>query len=204
MHPIGVLGTSGRKIGAHDGSNPPFSTLWVWGSVGMVEASLGPNPSSPDQGPSIEGILKRYPEIGDPPKKVLSNPPEGSIKPLKKSSIEPPFGPQKGSIEPLWEGLQNHWQGSIEPFASNPPFSDYPFIKFSLFQPLDGHNRQGQSLGFSEVPRSTLAGHSAAPHGTNVARMNANRAIQTAEQQTRGLWRRISVLFGGDMAANKH
>ena len=31
----------------------------------------------------IEGILKRYPEIGDRTKKVLSNPPEGSIEPLK-------------------------------------------------------------------------------------------------------------------------
>ena len=39
----------------------------------------------------------------------------------------PAFGPQKGSIGPLWEGLQNHRQGSIEPFASKPPFSGYPF-----------------------------------------------------------------------------
>ena len=74
-----------------------------------------------------EGILKRYPGIADRPEKVLSNPPEGSIEPLgrfyriPKGSIEPPFGPQKGSIEPLGEGLQNHRQGSIEPFASNPP-----------------------------------------------------------------------------------
>ena len=44
-----------------------------------------------------------------------------------KGSIEPPFGPQKGSIEPLREGLQNHGQGSIEPFASNPPFLGCPF-----------------------------------------------------------------------------
>ena len=32
----------------------------------------------------IEGILKRYPEIGDRLKRVLSNPPEGSIEPLKR------------------------------------------------------------------------------------------------------------------------
>ena len=36
----------------------------------------------------LEGILKRYPEIGDRPKRVLSNPPEGSIETLKVS-IEP-------------------------------------------------------------------------------------------------------------------
>ena len=53
---------------------------------------------------SVEGILKRYPEIGHRPTKVLSNPPEDSIEPL-----------------------QNHRQGSIEPFASNPPFLGYPF-----------------------------------------------------------------------------
>ena len=67
----------------------------------------------------LEGTLKRYPEIGDRPKKAISNPPQGSFEPL--------FGPHKGSIEPLREGLQNHRQGSIEPFASNTPFLGYPF-----------------------------------------------------------------------------
>ena len=42
----------------------------------------------------IEGILKRYPEIGDRPKKVLSNTPEGSIEPLKRF-----YRTQKGSIQ---------------------------------------------------------------------------------------------------------
>ena len=58
--------------------------------------------------PPVEGILKRYPEIGDRPKKVLSNPREGSIEPLKrfyrtpKGSIEAPFfGPQKRSYRTL-------------------------------------------------------------------------------------------------------
>ena len=69
--------------------------------------------------------------------KALSNPPKGSIEPLKrfyrtpKGSIEPPLGPWKGSKEPQWKGLQNHRKGSIEPFASNPPpFSGYPFTTF--------------------------------------------------------------------------
>ena len=49
----------------------------------------------------IEGILKRYPEIGDHPEKVLSNPPEGSIEPLKrlyrtpKVLSNPLLGPKK-------------------------------------------------------------------------------------------------------------
>ena len=67
------------------------------------------------------------------PKKFLSNPPEGCIEPLKrfyrtpqKGYIEPPFGPKKASIESWWEGRQNHRQGSIEPFASNPPLLCYP------------------------------------------------------------------------------
>ena len=32
----------------------------------------------------LEGILEQYPEIGDCPKKALSNPPESSIEPLQK------------------------------------------------------------------------------------------------------------------------
>ena len=43
----------------------------------------------------IEGILKRYPEIGDRPTKALSSPPEGSIEPLKRFCRTP-----KGSFEP--------------------------------------------------------------------------------------------------------
>ena len=46
-----------------------------------------------------KGVLKRYPQVGDSPKKVLSNSRLGSIEP-PKGSIEPPFGPRKGSIEP--------------------------------------------------------------------------------------------------------
>ena len=54
----------------------------------------------------VEGVVQQYPKTGDSPKKVPSNPPKGSIKSLKrfhrtpKASIEPPFGPRKGSIEP--------------------------------------------------------------------------------------------------------
>ena len=99
--------------------------------LGVEHPAKGPfawNPT-PRGNVFVEGIFKRYPEIGDRPKKVLSNPPGGSIEPLKwfyrtpEGSIEPPFRPQKGCIEPLWEvQIQNHRQGSIEPFVSNPPF----------------------------------------------------------------------------------
>ena len=44
---------------------------------------------------TIEGILKRYPEIGDRPKKVLSNPPEGSIETPKKVLSNPLWGPKQ-------------------------------------------------------------------------------------------------------------
>ena len=43
-----------------------------------------------------------------------------------------------------------------------------------------------QFLIFSECG-STLAGHSAVPRGTKVARMSGNRAIRTAAQRTQGL-----------------
>ena len=73
------------------------------------------------------------------PKKVLSNSPKGFIEPLKrfyltpKGSVEPFFCPQKGSIESQRrKGLQNHRQGSIEHFASNPSFSCY-LSELSLF-----------------------------------------------------------------------
>ena len=43
----------------------------------------------------LEGISKRYPEICDRPKKVLSNPPQGSIEPLKKVLSNPLLAPEK-------------------------------------------------------------------------------------------------------------
>ena len=44
--------------------------------------------------------------------------------------------------------------------------------------------------------RPTLASHSAVPRGTNVKRMNANRASRIAAQRTQGLWGLISVFRG--------
>ena len=78
----------------------------------------------------LEGIWERYPIISDGPKKALSNPRKGSIELPKRFYRTPQKGPWKGSIEPQWKGLQNHRRGSIEPFASNLPFSGYPFKIF--------------------------------------------------------------------------
>ena len=52
--------------------------------------------------------------------------------------------------------------------------------------PLDGQNRQSP---FASVQRtqSTLASHSAVPHGTNTTPTNTNRAIRIAAQRTQGL-----------------
>ena len=55
---------------------------------------------------------------------------------------------------------------------------------------LDGPNRQSPIASHAasvQRTRSTLAGHSAVPHGTNVKRMDANRAIRIAAQRTQGL-----------------
>ena len=48
---------------------------------------------------------------------------------------------------------------------------------------LDGQNRQSPIASVQRT-RSTLASHSAVPRGTNVKRMNANRAIRIAAQRT--------------------
>ena len=50
--------------------------------------------------------------------------------------------------------------------------------------------------------RSTLAGHSAGPRGTNATPMNANRAIRIAAHERRVYEDPNSVFLGGDMTAN--
>ena len=57
---------------------------------------------------------------------------------------------------------------------------------------LDGQNRQSPIASVQRT-RSALANHSAVPRGTNVKRMNANRAIRIAAQRGQGLWGLISV-----------
>ena len=53
-----------------------------------------------------------------------------------------------------------------------------------------------------QCTRSTLAGHSAGPRGTDTTPTNANRAIRIAAQRTQGLRGPISVFLAGDMTAN--
>ena len=64
-------------------------------------------------------------------------------------------------------------------------FGTFEFIG-TIALNLDGPNRQSP-IASSQRTRSTLAGHSAVPRRTNVARMNANRAIRIAAQRTKGL-----------------
>ena len=60
---------------------------------------------------------------------------------------------------------------------------------------LEGQNRQSPIASVQRT-RSTLASHSTVPRGTNVKRMNANRAIRIAAQRTQGLSGLISVFRG--------
>ena len=68
-----------------------------------------------------------------------------------KGSIEPACGPRRGSIEPQWKGFHNHRKGSIEPFASNPPFSGscprcWRFSVFAGFSHGSCHFMRNHSL----------------------------------------------------------
>ena len=68
---------------------------------------------------------------------------------------------------------------------------------------LDGPNRQSPIASVQRT-RSTLAVHSADPHGTNTIPTNGNRAIRIAVQRTQGLRGPNSVFLGGDnMTANE-
>ena len=69
-------------------------------------------------------------------------------------------------------------------------------------QCLDGPNRQSPIASVQRT-RSTLAGHSAGPRGTNAALTNANRTIRIAAQRTQGLRGPKSVFIRGDMTANE-
>ena len=66
-------------------------------------------------------------------------------------------------------------------------------IFFSSFSGTPGISRQlrwanrQSPIASVQRTRSTLAGHSAVPRGTNTTRMNANRAIRIAAQRTQGL-----------------
>ena len=62
---------------------------------------------------------------------------------------------------------------------------------------LDGQNRQSPIASVQRT-RSTLAGHSAVPRGTNTTPMNANSAIRIAAQRTKGL-RGPNPVFSGEI-----
>ena len=84
--------------------------------------------------------------------------------------------------------LPDHWQRNR--FQIDSERAQFSF----LYCHLDGQNCQSPIASVQRT-RSTLASHSAGPRGTNVKRMNANRAIRIAAQRTQGLWGLISVFL---------
>ena len=67
---------------------------------------------------------------------------------------------------------------------------------------LDGPNRQSPIASVQRT-RSTLAGHSAVPRGTNTTPTNANRAIRIAMQRMQGLRGPNYVFLGEHMTAKE-
>ena len=96
--------------------------------------SVTPLSSQPSCGRQwLGGILKRYPEIGDRPQKVLLNPLEGSIKPLKKVLSNPKrfyrtlFWAPKGFHRTFVRGTSEPQTGFYETFRIEPPPFRLPF-----------------------------------------------------------------------------
>ena len=88
----------------------------------------------------LEGILKRYPEIGDCPKKVPSNPPKGSIEPFRtsKGSIEPPFGPRKVFERLPVKGFSEPQKRFYRTFRIETPLFRLPFSNFPYWRSQGG------------------------------------------------------------------
>ena len=70
-------------------------------------------------------------------------------------------------------------------------------VRFSPPPPtLDGQNRQSPIASVQRT-RSTLASHSAVPHGKNTTSTNANRAIRIATHNERRVYEDQILCFGG-------
>ena len=87
-------------------------------------------------------------------------------------------------------GTQWEHKNSLSSVFETALFGPFPTNSCSL----NGQNRQSPITSVQRA-RSTLASHSAVPCGTNVKRMNANRAIRSAAQRTQGLWGLIFVFL---------
>ena len=91
---------------------------------------------SPNSNRYSEGTLKRYPEIGDRPEKVVSNPPEGSIEvnqtPKKvlsnpKRFYRTSFWAPKRFYGTLVRGTSELQTGFYRTFRIEPPLFRLPF-----------------------------------------------------------------------------
>ena len=114
-------------------------------------------------------------------------------------SPEPLLAGRKGGAETS----VGHWPVLLPARPFLPAlFCISPDLDFVPAPNLDGPNRQSPIASVQRT-RSTLAGHSAGPRGTNTTPTNANRAIRIAVQRTQGLRGPNSLFLGGDMTANE-
>ena len=74
----------------------------------------------------LEEILKRYPEIGDCPKKVLSNPPQSSLEALKRFDRTPFWAPETFKRAPV-RGTSEAQRRFYRTFRIEPPLLGYSF-----------------------------------------------------------------------------
>ena len=116
----------------------------------------------------IVKFLKRHPEIGDRPKKVPLNAPKGSIEPLERFYRTPIWPPKRFYRTPA-QGLQNHKQGSTEPFASNHPFQ-VTLVELSLHVSCQTNAKSAStlSLTYFELPASATLKDGAYPPLTSL------------------------------------
>ena len=86
----------------------------------------------PNQNRFLEGISERYPKIGDSPKMVISNPPEGSIEPRKRF-YRTPFWPPKRFYRTPVKGLSEPQKRFYRTFCIEPPPFQVTLLKLPLF-----------------------------------------------------------------------
>ena len=78
-----------------------------------------------------EGVLKRYLDIGDRPKKVQSNPPNGPIEPLTRFYRNPFWPPTRLYRTPV-KGFSEPQTGFYRTFRVEPPPFQAALLKLSL------------------------------------------------------------------------
>ena len=105
------------------------------------------------------------------------------------------FSPIRRTSNSNWNAIQ--FQKTLESCNCNATnnWNDNFRNPLTICRGLSGLVGQNRLSPIASVQRtqSTLTSHSAMPCGTNVKRMNANRAIRIAAQRAQGLWGLVSV-----------